>query len=147
MTVAEAEKAAGKRLVVSDFEQNGQCYFAHPEGMEEDVLLILLAPRDVPVTDPMDGIIGRATIEKDVTTSPSTTADGVELGASADEVRTAYAEHSISESKHHYIEGVYLDVTAPEGDLLLRFELGEDGRVYAIHGGLPRAVTLVEGCS
>lgn len=148
MTVAEAENAAGRRLVVTDFEQfEGRCYFAHPEGMRDDVILTVLSPGDAPVSDPMDGIIGRASFEEAVTTSPSTTANGVGLGASPDDVRAAYAGHTISESKHHYVDGTYLDVEAPNGDLMLRFEVGDEGTVFAIHGGTPRAVTLVEGCA
>jgi hypothetical protein len=148
MTIAEAEHAAGRAMVIVDFEQfGGHCYFAHPEGMKDDVILTVLSPDERPVTNPKDGVVGSATFEP-VTSSPATTDAGIGIGASADAVRRVYQDSNITESKHHYAEGgLYLDVAAPEGDGLLRFEIGPEGAVFAIHGGDPDAVTLPEGCA
>ena len=148
MTISEAEEAAGRPMIIVDFEQfGGHCYFAYPEGMKDDVILTILSPDEKPVTNPKDGVVGRASVEDGFTSSPATTEGGVGIGASAGDVRAAYRGFSLSESKHHYIDGLYLDVEAADSEMLLRFETRADGTVFVIHAGAPHAVTLVEGCA
>ena len=151
MTLAEAREIAD--LVVDDAELDGFggfCFHARIAGMEDAVVLMVLPPDpEVPVVEPDDGRIARATIEDATTTDPTTTDRGIGLGDTADDVRAAYDDIEIAESPHNYVEGgSYLDLVDPADDSrMLRFETDAEGVVTAVHGGSDDAVPLVEGCA
>jgi hypothetical protein len=74
-------------------------------------------------------------------------AEGIGVGATEAEVRQWFA--GFRESPHAYVEGgKYLTAPGAEnGDPALRFEIGADGKVSAIHVGTMPVLGYVEGCS
>src|SRR5262245_60910928 len=64
MTLRDAQAAYGRSITVRrDLGYEGDCFFAVPEGLEGRVVLLLLAPdQGSPVTDPLDAVIGRASV-------------------------------------------------------------------------------------
>ena len=151
MTLADAREVLTSELVLSGFEASeGYCWLGEVEGLEEDFSLLFLSPtRDKPVDNPDDGVLGRVSVYADMNDSAAQTDKGVGIGSTKEEVEAAYPG-VVEATGHNYVEGgEYLDIGAGEGtnSRLLRFETDENGKVIAVHGGLPDAVQLVEACS
>ncbi len=72
---------------------------------------------------------------------------GIGVGATEAEVRAAYTP--LREQPHHYVEAPAKDLFfgGSEREPGLRFEMGNDGRVTAIHAGLMPVLGYVESCS
>lgn len=96
-----------------------------------------------------NGIVMRITAHAGRDETPSTlrTDRGIGVGSTEAEVRAAYAP--LRETPHHY-------AAAPAKDLFfggegtspgLRFEMGEDGRVSALHAGRAPVLEYVESCA
>jgi hypothetical protein len=75
---------------------------------------------------------------------------GLGIGASAAQVKAAYGAKARS-TRHHYIDppAEYITVwtkgTGGPGSLGTVYEVGDDGKVFAIHAGGP-SIQYVEGC-
>ena len=79
--------------------------------------------------------------------SPVRTEGGIGPGSTEAEVRAAYAP--LREQPHHYVAPPAKDLFfgGSETEPGLRFEIGDDGRVTAVHAGLEPVLGYVEGCS
>lgn len=79
--------------------------------------------------------------------SPVRTERGIGPGSTEAEVRAAYAP--LREQPHHYVGPPAKDLFfgGSESEPGLRFEIGDDGRVTALHAGLDPVLGYVEGCS
>lgn len=77
--------------------------------------------------------------------SPLKTDRGLSVGAPAEAVRRAYGA-AIRATGHAYEvpPAAYLTYRAGKGGLGIRYEIGADGRVAAVHAG--RSIDYVEGC-
>lgn len=74
--------------------------------------------------------------------------EGIGVGATEAEVRAAFP--GFRESAHKYVDAPAKYLTAPNadgGDPVLRFEIGEDGKVSLIHVGTMPVLGYVEGCA
>jgi hypothetical protein len=80
-------------------------------------------------------------------TSKVLTAQGIGLGASEAQVRSAYPD--AREEPHKYVAAPakYLDWRPGGGDTGLRFEINEQGKVGMIHAGRDPYLSYVEGCA
>ncbi len=76
-----------------------------------------------------------------------TAAEGLRVGQPAAEVERVYGARATSEP-HHYeaAPARYLTVWAIPGQRGVRFEIGENGNIEAIHAGGPQ-IEYVEGCA
>lgn len=121
------------------------CHFLR-SGAESPVVLMV-----------ENGRVSRITVQQTAAVAATPrTERGVGLGATEAEVRAAYT--GVREEPDRYdpnAKSIYWwSVGAPTGDEYvqnemargLRFELGQDGRVTAIHAGGP-SIQLAEGCS
>ena len=72
---------------------------------------------------------------------------GIGVGSTEAEVREAYSP--LREQPHHYVGPPAKDLFfgGSGGEPGLRFEIGEDGKVSALHAGLMPVLAYVEGCS
>lgn len=71
--------------------------------------------------------------------------EGVGIGATAQEVLAAFP--GFRSTPHKYVEAPGKYLTQPGNDPRLRFEIGTNGRVSAIHVGIMPELGYVEGCS
>lgn len=152
MTLAEVREVGERELILEGFEEfGGYCWFGHFKGLEEDFSLLFLAPeRTSPVADAEAGVLGRVSVEGLIDHSPARTEAGVGIGSTKAEVLEAYATDVVEVSPHQYVEGgEYIDVSGSQDPVptLLRFETDGDAKVTSIHGGLPDAARLIEGCA
>lgn len=147
MTLHEVEGATGTTLEVQEFDTfGGRCYYARPQGVSAYSLLVL-SPGDEAPDDPHDGVVARATT-RGVEGSYTSTEAGIEPGDTRAAVEAAYGADNLTESEHLYQQdGVYLDYHTDDGEHGLRFEVGGDDVVQAIHGGDADAITFPEGCA
>ena len=72
---------------------------------------------------------------------------GIGPGSTEAEVRAAFSP--LREQPHHYVEAPAKDLFfgGTETEPGLRFEIGADGKVSALHAGLMPVLAYVEGCS
>ena len=100
-----------------------------------------------------DGRLTRVTIHRD---APIATDRGLNVGASAADVRAAYGAaaraepHEYQDPPAEYLTvwtrgGIGADGAAEPGARGIRYEVASDGRVAAIHAGGP-SIQYVEGC-
>jgi hypothetical protein len=149
MTVREAEKAAGIPLIIDSFADfGGVCYFARPEGLDDHVYFLILAPGDQPVTDPRDGIVAAVSSAVGMA-SPAQTDAGIGIGSTEAEVYEAYPDLVQTEPHHYDPKGHYLTVVPTKpADQDNRIRFSTDGnQVVVIDAGLERATSLREGCA
>lgn len=77
-----------------------------------------------------------------------TRVEGIGAGASEAQVRAAFP--GFREEPHKYEDAPATYLTAPGADTggpALRFEIGQDGKVAAIHVGTMPELGYVEGCA
>lgn len=89
-----------------------------------------------------DGLVTRLTLYD---RSPLKTDRGLSVGSSAEEVQRAYGA-AIRATGHAYEDppAAYLTYRVAKNGLGIRYEIGADRRVAAIHAG--RSIDYVEGC-
>ncbi|MGH8910202.1 MAG: hypothetical protein ACRD0K_27830 [Egibacteraceae bacterium] len=149
MTVREAEEAAGIPLIVDSFEDFGRaCYFARPEGLDDHVYFLILAPGEEPVADPRDGIVSAVGSAVGMA-SPAQTDSSVGIGSTEAEVYAAYSGQVQTQPHRYDPKGRYLTfVPSGPADQANRIRFSTDGtEVVGIDAGLERATSLVEGCA
>jgi hypothetical protein len=146
MTLREAERVAGRPLRVEGFDLfEGLCYDAEPADLP-GLSLMVHAPRGGAPSDPRDGIVVRAT----ATTEAWRTVSGAHVGMTLDEVKRLYPSNLRDEPHQYQERGRYLTFepqTARDRPYGVRFEVGDSGRVEAIHAGDAGAITAPEGCA
>lgn len=100
-------------------------------------------PERAGVTVMTDGsVVTRVSVE-----APSTiiTGAGIAIGAAEADVRAVYPElRQVQDDADGGANSLY---TAAAGDDALRFEIGPDGNVFAMHGGSEPALSASEGCA
>ena len=80
--------------------------------------------------------------------SDVTLIEGIGVGASAQQVTAAFPGFRATPHKYEPAPAEYLTApNADSGDSALRFEIGADGKVSAIHVGTKPALFYVEGCA
>jgi hypothetical protein len=79
--------------------------------------------------------------------SQVTDAQGLHVGQPAAAVRAAYGDRLLQEP-HHYEDppAVYLTLWTTRGQRGVRYEIGGNGNISAIHGGGPQ-IEYIEGCA
>lgn len=96
------------------------------------------------------GLVERNTVRRVTVGQRSTVKliEGIGVGSSEAEVNAAFG--GFRSEPHKYVEAPAKYLTAPNaasGDPALRFEIGKDGRVSAMHIGMEPQLRYVEGCS
>ena len=134
MSVAEAERAAGVRLVQSEDERNG-CTFVRAEGAPDELAFM---------------VVGGTVVRGDVHGRGIATASGVGVGATADEVRRTYGDR-IEASPHPYGAAgdqylTYVPRDARDAGYRVIFETWQD-TVRSFRSGRLPEVGWIEGCS
>lgn len=130
MTVAEAEAAAGMRLLG---EPNSDCYYVEPESGIPGVGFMVL-----------DGRIGRVDVYASGTVA---TVSGARIGMTEGEI-VALFPGQIEES-FEYFDGkalIFVPVDEVDREYRVVFEI-QSGVVFGMRGGILPAVQLNEGCS
>lgn len=90
-----------------------------------------------------DGKISRLTLKE----AGPLTDKGLGVGSTAEQVKAAYGAALTSEPhKYEPAPAAYLTAWATPGKAGVRYEIGKDGKVAAVHGGGP-SILYVEGCS
>lgn len=145
MTIQEAANAAQVSFVVAPMTQSAVCQYYLPEVFDAQK-----ATR----TASIDGIglmvVNDQVIRIDVwSDSPVKTLSGLGIGATVEEVETAY-DGQVEVTPHPYTEGSYLTLTpdaAGSNLYTLVFETDKAGQVTQFRTGQFPAVTWSEGCS
>lgn len=85
-------------------------------------------------------------VRYEVGIAKETAPGGGKVGMAEAQIRALYA--GIEEQPHKYEDGAkYLRVKAPQGDGVLVFETGADGKVTRWRVGVPPQIDYVEGCA
>ncbi|MBS1795123.1 MAG: hypothetical protein JSS81_14790 [Acidobacteria bacterium] len=128
MTVAEASKALGVRLVTND--ANEECRYYEAKTGFKDIAFMTSNDRIV---------------RFDIRKRGYATDRGVRVGDTEARVRRLY-RGLYKVEKHHYIDGHYITITTKDGKFGLVFET--DGRrVISINAGRAPEYGYIEGCS
>ncbi len=139
-TIEDTEQQLQARLVIEGYDFfDGRCYAVALPGVTEASLLA-----QGPAFQTNQGEIGRISVWE----PGLSTAEGIQVGSTLDEVRAAHP--NTTSEPHAYVDGLYVWVgTYPEDGpgTAIKFEIGEDDTVTAIHAGLNGAVALIEGCA
>lgn len=108
-----------------------------------DTCLIYTAPGQPGVYAIVEGdVLRRVTVTRD---SPVRLVEGIGVGSAEAAVRAAFP--SFTSEPHRYVGPPAKYLTQPGNAPRLRFEIGEDGTVTAIHVGMPPQLRYVEGCA
>ena len=136
MTIAEASKAAGTKLIrESGYETNLSCFYVKPQGEPKDIGFMVT-----------NGRISRV----DVWNNKSiTTLSGAKIGDTESRIKSLYPGQ-IQVTPHKYVEGghdlIFIPKDAVDKNYRLLFET--DGkRVTRFRSGKLPEVEFVEGCS
>jgi hypothetical protein len=132
MTISQASKAAGVRLIVEPFDPN--CYYVKPQGQPKNVSFMIT-----------DSRIARI----DVDTKLITTLKGAKIGDSEARIKSLYPGQ-IQVKPHEYIQGGHYLVFVPSDrvDQNYRVVFETDGkRVIRMRSGKVPEVEYVEGCA
>ena len=136
MTIAEASKAAGTKLIrESGYETNLSCFYVKPQGEPKDIGFMVT-----------NGRISRV----DVWNNKSiTTLSGAKIGDTESRIKSLYPGQ-IQVTPHKYVEGghdlIFIPKDAVDKNYRVLFET--DGkRVTRFRSGKLPEVEFVEGCS
>ena len=134
MTVAEAEAAAGMRLIGEPDPDLPDCYFVEPESGIPGVRFMVYEER-----------IGRVDVYASGTV---TTISGARIGMTEEEIRALFPGQ-IEEGFDFRADGralVFVPIDEVDRDFRVVFEV-EDGAVTGMRGGILPPVQLGEGCA
>ncbi len=134
MTVAQAEKASGRKFSRGDSEAGSGCSYSRPSGLSGVSFMVI------------DGTIARVDINAE---SGVTTFRGAKVGDSEARIKSLYGSQ-ITVEPHQYVrEGHYLVFTPRDkADRDFRVIFETDGKkVTRFRSGRLPEVTYVEGCS
>jgi hypothetical protein len=134
MTVEQARRASGRRIVVDAAEFTTGCRYAAVRSLR--VYLMLL-----------HGRIARIDVARG---SPVHALGGIRRGDTEADVRAAFGP-KVVETQHAYVPaGSYLTVgwrTGPYAKRGIRFETNEKGTVTDIYAGRHDPIRYIEGCA
>jgi hypothetical protein len=134
MTVEQARRASGRRIVLDGAEFTTGCRYATVRSLR--VYLMLL-----------HGRIARIDVARG---SPVHTLGGIRRGDTEADVRAAFGP-KVVETQHAYVPaGSYLTVgwrTGPYAKRGIRFETNEKGTVTDIYAGRHDPIRYIEGCA
>jgi hypothetical protein len=134
MTVEQARRASGRRIVVDAAEFTTGCRYAAVRSLR--VYLMLL-----------HGRIARIDVARG---SPVHALGGIRRGDTEADVRAAFGA-KVVETQHAYVPaGSYLTVgwrTGPYAKRGIRFETNEKGTVTDIYAGRHDPIRYIEGCA
>lgn len=136
MTIAEASKAAGTKLIrESGYETNLSCFYVKPQGEPKDIGFMVTNKR-----------ISRVDVWKN---KSITTLSGAKIGDTESRIKSLYPGQ-IQVTPHKYVEGghdlIFIPKDAVDKNYRLLFET--DGkRVTRFRSGKLPEVEFVEGCS
>ena len=136
MTIAEASKAAGTKLIrESGYETNLSCFYVKPQGEPKDIGFMVTNKR-----------ISRVDVWKN---KSITTLSGAKIGDTESRIKSLYPGQ-IQVTPHKYVEGghdlIFIPKDAVDKNYRVLFET--DGkRVTRFRSGKLPEVEFVEGCS
>ena len=134
MTVEQARRASGRRIVLDGAELGTSCRYASVRSLR--VYLMLL-----------HGRIARIDVARG---SPVHTLGGIRRGDTEAAVRAAFGP-KVVETQHAYVPGgSYLTVgwrSGPYAKRGIRFETNEKGTVTDIYAGRHDPIRYIEGCA
>ena len=131
MTLAEAAKALGVRVVRDDGYEGSECYYASPAGKFKNVAFMMS---------------GRRIVRIDVNGKEFATDRGAKNGDTEARIKRLYkGQYKISQ--HEYIDvGHYIEVKKKGGKYSIVFET-DGNRVTSFRAGRLPQVGYIEGCS
>ena len=136
MTIAEASKAAGTKLIrESGYETNLSCFYVKPQGEPKDIGFMVTNKR-----------ISRVDVWKN---KSITTLSGAKIGDTESRIKSLYPGQ-IQVTPHKYVQGghdlIFIPKDAVDKNYRVLFET--DGkRVTRFRSGKLPEVEFVEGCS
>jgi hypothetical protein len=134
MTVEQARRASGRRIVLDGAEIGTACRYAAVRSLRVSLMLL-------------HGRIARIDVARG---SPVHALGGIRRGDTEADVRAAFGP-KVVETQHAYVPGgSYLTVgwrTGPYARRGIRFETNEKGTVTDIYAGRHDPIRYIEGCA
>jgi hypothetical protein len=134
MTVAQAEKAAGRKFTTGESSEGSSCTYSRPAGLPGVSFMVI------------DGVIARTDVDK---ASQVTTFRGAKVGDSEARIKALYGSQ-ITVEPHEYVRNGHYLVFTPrdKADRAFRVIFETDGKkVTRFRSGRLPEVSYVEGCS
>jgi hypothetical protein len=134
MTVAQAQKAAGRKFTTSPVSEGSNCTYTRPAGLPGVSFMVI------------DGVIARTNVGKE---SQVTTFRGAKVGDSEARIKALYGSQ-ITVEPHQYVRNGHYLVFVPRdrADRNFRVVFETDGKkVTGFRSGRLPEVSYVEGCS
>lgn len=135
MTITEAEKATGQRLLSPYNYEDDFCYYRQARGGPQGLNFMII-----------EGQIARIDVFGQ---SEITTISGAKIGDTEEKIKSLYGD-KIKVSPHPYIKGHYLTYvprSVEDSNYRVIFETNERGRVISFRSGRLPEVSWIEGCS
>ena len=128
------EKAWSGKLADTTPAPGSSCFYRRPMWVKQ--------PRDFAFM-----FEGGHFVRYEVGTTKEAAPGGGKVGMSEAQIRALYGSN-LDDEPHKYMTGAkYLRIKAPQGDGVLLFETGADGRVTRWRVGVPPQIDYVEGCA
>ncbi len=131
MSVAEAQRALGAKLVAEGPVDNAECHYLRPEPAVAGLWFMISDGRVVRIEVNAPGI---------------TTRSGISVGDSEARVKELFPSIEVTPHKYVAPDGSYLTVWARDRKAAVRFETLQ-GKVTSYYAGQVPQVEYVEGCS
>jgi hypothetical protein len=131
MSVGDAQRALGAKLVAEGPADNAECHYLRPEPAVEGLWFMISDDRVVRVEVNAPGI---------------TTRSGVGVGDSEARVKELFPSVEVTPHKYVAPDGNYLTVWTRDRTAAVRFETLQ-GKVTSYYAGQVPQVEYVEGCS
>jgi hypothetical protein len=134
MTVAQAQKASGRKFITGNVDEGNSCNYSRPAGLSGVSFMVI------------DGVIARTDVDRE---SQVTTFRGAKVGDSEARIKSLYGSQ-ITVEPHQYVRnGHYLVFTPRDrADRSFRVIFETDGKkVTRFRSGRLPEVSYVEGCS
>jgi hypothetical protein len=128
------EKAWSGKLADTTPAPGSSCFYRRPMWVKQ--------PRDFAFM-----FEGGHFVRYEVGTTKEAAPGGGKVGMSEAQIRALYGSN-LDDEPHKYTTGAkYLRIKAPQGDGVLLFETGADGKVTRWRVGVPPQIDYVEGCA